>query len=301
MTDFENSIVSAIRDCIDRHTYCDWDESEGLYCCEIYADYRDEADNKSVCEWCKSKTPFDRFYEDLQEWYFDYSASCEEDILSTLRHHWDSPISYEDNAEFIEDWVRNHLYFNYPDEHFLKQRICVDILVDTGDGNYDYVLNDIYPHYGGRYGEPVHEKASVLWLIRQQGYGKRMLNRALRHEEYSGSVLMESIRTELHNCASHMNALTFFVEMTVQQLLELQETMESEPERSLVLDKSAACGLYDVWSGAGSLLEIQLEKDVVLPLKYISTALPDGGRGYSVANVYAMCSSFWTPTMKQIL
>ena len=48
MTDFENSIVSAIRDCIDRHTYCDWNESEGLYCCEIYADYRDEADNKSV-------------------------------------------------------------------------------------------------------------------------------------------------------------------------------------------------------------------------------------------------------------
>ena len=61
MTDFENSIVSAIRDCIARHTYCDWDESEGLYCCEIYADYRDEADNKSVCEWCKSKTPFIRF------------------------------------------------------------------------------------------------------------------------------------------------------------------------------------------------------------------------------------------------
>lgn len=112
MTDFENSIVSAIRDCIDRHAYCVWDESEGLYCCEIYADYRDEADNKSVCEWCKSKTPFDRFYEDLQEWYFDYSISCEEDILSILRHHWDSPISYEDNAEFIEDWVRNHLYFH---------------------------------------------------------------------------------------------------------------------------------------------------------------------------------------------
>ena len=44
MTDFENSIVSAICDCIDRHTYCDWDESEGLYCCEIYADYRDEAE-----------------------------------------------------------------------------------------------------------------------------------------------------------------------------------------------------------------------------------------------------------------
>ena len=64
--------------------------------------------------------------------------------------------------------------------------------------------------------------------------------------------------------------------------------------------KDAVCGLYDTWNGAGSVLEIDLEKDVVLPLKYVSSSLPDGGRGWSVANVYGVCSSMWTPTLKKI-
>ena len=116
-----------------------------------------------------------------------------------------------------------------------------------------------------------------------------------------------------------MNALTFFVEMTVEQLFDLNEaikdngkndhplnkdeyrcTWERKGKRKITLDKSAVCGLYDSWSGAGSILEIELEKDVVLPMKYIGTALPDGGRGYSVASIYGVCSSMWTPTLKKI-
>ena len=44
-----------------------------------------------------------------------------------------------------------------------------------------------------------------------------------------------------------------------------------------------------------------LEKDVVLPMKYISTAWPDGGRGYGIAEVYGVSSDMWTPTLKKIV
>ena len=116
-----------------------------------------------------------------------------------------------------------------------------------------------------------------------------------------------------------MNALTFFVEMTVEQLFDLQEAIkdnekkdpplkkdeyrcvwERKGRRKIILDKKAVCGLYDTWNGAGSILEIKLEKDVVLPMKYISTAWPDGGRGYSLASAYGICSDMWTPTLKKI-
>ena len=40
--------------------------------------------------------------------------------------------------------------------------------------------------------------------------------------------------------------------------------------------------------------EIQLKKDVKLPIKYIRSALPDGGDGHSVGSVYGMCGSAWT-------
>ena len=229
-------------------------------------------------------------------------------------------MDYDDHEEFIESWIREHLFFRYPEEHFLKQTVCVNITVDTGDENYDYVLNNLYPHYDARYGDTVSEESSLLWLIRQQGYKKRQLNKALRHKDYSGSRLLETIRSEAANCNSHMNALTFFVEMTVEQVLDLQEAIRDNQtkdpplkpgayrcvwnrkgRRKIVLDKSAVCGLYDTWNGAGSLLEIELEKDVILPLKYISTAWPDGGRGYSVAKVFGICHSMWTPTLKQII
>lgn len=144
----------------------------------------------------------------------------------------------------------------------------------------------MFPHYNARFGDVIPEEASVLWLARQQGYKKRQLNRAMRHCDYSGSKLLKSLRAEVHNCSSHMNALAFFVEMTVEQLFDLNEAMKDNGEngtarkRKATLDKSAVCGLYDNWSGAGSILEIELEKDVVLPMKYISTGLARlGGRG----------------------
>ena len=45
---------------------------------------------------------------------------------------------------------------------------------------------------------------------------------------------------------------------------------------------------------AEACFEIQLERDVKLPVKYIRSALPDGGDGYAVESVYGMCGSAWT-------
>jgi len=317
----QERLISHIKELIDRHCYCDWDNSAGEFTCEIYADYRDTVDEDTVSKWCKADNAYEAFWEQLFEWYEYSTYHYEGEIIDTVRTHWDyEDMCYADHEEFIESWIREHISFRYPEDHFLKQTVCVNITVDTGDENYDYVLNNVYPHYDARFGDTVPEQSSLLWLIRQQGYKKRQLNRAIRYRDYSGSRLLESIRSEAANCSSHMNALTFFVEMTVEQVLDLQEAMKenkkSDPplkpgayrciwdrkgKRKIVLDKSAVCGLYDTWNGAGSLLEIELEKDVVLPMKFISTAWPDGGRGYSVANAYGICHSMWTPTLKQII
>ena len=49
-----------------------------------------------------------------------------------------------------------------------------------------------------------------------------------------------------------------------------------------------------------SLLDIQLEKDVRIPIRFIRSALPDGGDGYSIDSVYGMCGSAWRDTVKKI-
>ena len=62
----------------------------------------------------------------------------------------------------------------------------------------------------------------------------------------------------------------------------------------MTLKKTTKCGLYDPWMGAGSLLELELEKDVKLHFKCVDSILPDGGRGYSISDIYGMCESAWT-------
>lgn len=317
----QEKIIFHIKDLIDKYCYCDWNDSEDSYVYEIYADYRDTVDEETVSKWCKSDNAYDAFWEELYSWYEYSTYQYEQEIIESVRKHWEEKtVTYDDHEEFIESWIHEHLYFQYPEDHFLKQTVCMNITVDTGDENYDYVLNNLYPHYNARLGDTISEESSLLWLIRQQGYKKRQLNNALRHRDFSGSKLLESVRAEAANCYSHMNALTFFVEMTVGQVLDLQEAIKDNQskdpplksgayrcvwnrkgKRKIVLDKSAVCGLYDNWNGSGSLLELELEKDVVLPMKYISTAWPDGGRGYSVAQAFGICRSMWTPTLKQII
>ena len=314
----EEKVISEIKRLIRQHTYCSYRDEEECFVTEIYADYRDEARTDTIIQWCRAENPWDAFWESLDEWYRESVWDEEDNIIAAVRKNWCSKChSYEENEEFIEEWIRENLSVELPSDHYLEQEVCVDIIVDTGDGNYDYVLNDVYPHYDGRYEERIPEEASILWLARQQGYLKKQLSMAMKKQIFGDSKLLESLRTEVLNCSSHMNALTFFVKMTVKELFKLQEAIaESEKDeiktgkysavqkrkhlRHMVLSKDTACGLYDNWSGAGSVLEIELEKDVVLPLKFISSAWPDGGRGYSVANIYGICSSFWTDTVKQI-
>lgn len=283
---------------IDRYTYCDCDYDKCTATYEIYADYNDTIQKESVIRWCEAANPGDAFYEELFEWYNDFCGfDCPEEILRVIKPHWDTE-KYELDEESVMEWLHEHICYQLPVDHYLDQTVCVDLIVDTGDGNYDFVLNDIFPHYDGVYGEVISEKASVLWLARQQGYKKRELNKALYHRETNGSAFMESLHTELANCSTHMNCLTFFVKMKVRELLRLNEALHGERKGKLTISKEVPCGLYDPWNGAGSVLDIQLEKDVLLPLKFIDSALPDGGRGYSVASAYGICESLWKNGVK---
>jgi hypothetical protein len=67
----------------------------------------------------------------------------------------------------------------------------------------------------------------------------------------------------------------------------------SNPDCGIIkIGRNAMVGLYDPYSGAGSCMEIELERNVELPIKFIRSALPDGGL-YSVKEVYGMMRSAW--------
>jgi len=291
---------------------------------EFYADYRDTISDSTVKECMEDldegETPYTKLVGQIASWYDDEEWKCRADLTSEIMDYLeDDEENYpeglsEAEKEAVGEIIDELIVFKVPVEHYLKQRVCVNIMVDTGDGNYDYVCNHVYPAYDGRLENPIDDEASIVWLASTQGYSKERLAEALAEGDMSNpNGFLESVRVEVANEASHMNVLTFLVEMDVERLMKLNELVELQsvdgvhydsrenPDCGTVtISKNAEAGLYDPWSGGGSCFEIELEKDVELPIKFIRSALPDGGDGYSIKSVYGMCRSAWKDAVKSI-
>ena len=80
---------------------------------------------------------------------------------------------------------------------------------------------------------------------------------------------------------SGMGALTFLLKMNLRDLIKLNELIKLQESDGVYYDatkrpdcgkitisKDTVCGLYDSWNGGGSYFDIELEKDVVLPIKF---------------------------------
>lgn len=285
------------------------DSKEGDdYYCTYPADYRDEISSTTIKEIFQSDDPDAVFYETINDSWFWFIDNTQDDTVTNVKMAWDEDIAEWDEVEDeITTYIDEHVHWQPDYRHYLDQMVNVDILIDTGDGNYDYVLNCVYPHYNGRWDDEIDDKAALMWLTEQMGYTKEQLNKACKDWDFGGSAYLESVERELANCASHMQQLVFLVSMTLGECLQLNRRIaasqhpefRSEPwknasEDFITVPRTVMCGLFDKWSGAGSVLEIALEKDLRIPLKFIDGAVPDEAvSGWNIGNVYGMCASAW--------
>lgn len=278
----------------------------GMVESEVFADYNDKLSSPTLKEILQTPNPMDTFYEKITEWYGEEADSLEHGLVQHIIEKLDEDRDDDFWAEHEDDvweWVYEHTTVKLPCDHFLKQTVLVNILVDTGDGNYDFTLNTL------RYMDnTVDNKASMVWLAKQQGYTKSQLWKALSDGETNGDKFLKSIRREAVNQGSHLNTLAFLVQMTLEEVLELNRLVSYADSISgescdysnrpyagyIVIDKNTRCGFIDDFWGSGSLLEIDLQKDVRLPARFIHSAMPDGTTGcYSVREVYGTNEELW--------
>ena len=306
-----SNLKDAIRDALS--TICRKDDN-GVFYREIYADYRDALDDRTLKKICNDDHPREKFRELLDEWYCD----CEWEYADNVIKH---VLKDEDVIELVKnldenevrDLIQKQFYVRYPEKHFLNEDVLVDLIIDTGDQNYDFVSNSIGGHYDAS-DDSIPEEASLLWLARQQGYKKSELKKALADRGNSQSPLLKSIYRETLNCSSHMNALVFLVKMTLEEYFTLRDGIDKERERNksyylsertgrgyLLLSKDTTCGLYDSWNGSGSVLEIKLEKDVRLPFRCIASADHDGCHGYGIREIYGCGSDLWSDNAVKLI
>lgn len=199
-----------------------------------------------------------------------------------------------------------------PMDEYLGQRHRCDILVDTGDAGWDYSMNTLAPGYDGfDYGQGyrLYDQASIVWLTKQQGHTKRELSDALhriRDHDNGLQGYLKSAAYEVWHELSCENQLCFLVEMTLEQAMLIQTAVQWDKRTRqwsgyVVLDQKTRAGFFDSWRGSGSLMRIELEQDVKLPIKYIESAMPDAAQdGYSVYSVYESRRMWANGRVKQI-
>lgn len=306
-------LIPVIEDALLR-TFCRRDE-HGNIVYNIYADYSDEFSEEQIRKICESEDPRltaeDIIFEAYDRVYFDYHRP--EIIKGVLEdpdvceHIADCTIQEVDE---IKDMICDYFYVNYPEDHYLRNTdMLVDIIVDAGDLNFDYAMNNI----AGFDARGVQEDSGLLWLTRQQGYTKTQLKETVKACGKVESAFLKSVWEESENTTTSMNALTFLVRMSLEKYFDLADAIKAEEHLNrsyhpserrgrgyIVLDKSTECMLYDPWNGAGGVIGIKLERDVRLPIRYIDSAKQDGSRGYSVRTIYGVTSALWDDTIKKI-
>ncbi len=136
-----------------------------------------------------------------------------------------------------------------------------------------------------------------------------------REFDDNGKYDLESCIQEFENLPSHMGTLTFLLKIKLLDLFDLIELQKREFDDNgkydprlntksksyIVIDKNTECGLFDPWSGGGSVLEVRLDNDVRLPIKYALFTV-DGVKtyGYDVDEVYGLIDSCWSYGIKEI-
>lgn len=322
VTSLKNEYLKDIRERLQNmYGTCGYDKDGGI---EIYTDYRDrELSTDTLKEIFNADDPKQKFDEMLSDWEMYYAIDnfdelvqdCKAELTEEELDFW------EENEEDCLEIVREKFYFYY-DRNDFNNEIDVNIMVDCGNANYDYTCDDFgyYSHRG-----EVPEESSMLWLANQQGKGEEF--KAAVKSWYNGTTeyvdrdtyddpFLESMIQEVENLASAIGTVTFLVKMPLFKLFDIMEiqnkehdpNFEYEPQLNenaksyIVLDKKTDCGLFNSWDGGGSCLEIKLDKDVELPLKYCKFAV-DGckmqGR-YDVNDVYGLVGWAWKDSLKGI-
>lgn len=164
--------------------------------------------------------------------------------------------------------------------------------------NFD--MGSIVNAFGNDYRDPSLEDVdaedldnALSYLVNQQGHSVA---------EVYGNVdnaFIRSVREEIdENSSEAMSELCALVRMDGQQLLDFIEKRDAAKD-SLVLPKDyATMGIFNQWAGCGGMLDIQLEKDAVLPLSMVRGFQVEGQTdpdGYTVNETYGLVGSAWMP------
>ena len=288
---------------------------------DLYTDYNDTIENDSINKILESSNP----KEEFNEWLWERYDLCECDIYGDVYNEiqenlklTEKEIDYMDDCyQEFRDVLNEHLCINFPEDHYLDQKLCCNIVIDNGDQDTDFDYHHCYPHYDSRSThENLSRKSGMMLLANLQGYSTKKFHKIYNMCKTANTESYKKLKVkypfitscydEIENSTSSCSALFICVKATLRELIE----WHTKKADITITPKIDTIGLYNYWAGAGSSLEIKLEKTITIPKDKIFDFLPDeswntnkGGiyYGYSIEDCYGMCKSAWKEQSKNLL
>lgn len=185
-------IPSLLEDEADNHCVT---VKDGQFELEVYKDYRDEVSMETIRDIVQSEDPMLAYENSINEMYDRSADYYIDELLDAVYDRLDEQgiVVTDEIKEYAEDYFRGRLDLKYP--NFDNQEVNVNIIIDSGDANYEYTLNSQYPgtaYNAERPAQPGEEgytpydpedildpKAGIVWLASTQGYTLQQLHKAL--------------------------------------------------------------------------------------------------------------------------
>ncbi len=223
----------------------------------------------------------DYFSESYSDWEYDTRYEYAKNLAKTFNMDVDEAV----------DWIIENVNVHYPVDSYLDDTYKTVVMLDTGDSNYDFTLNQVEPCYNGDPIEDISDEASLVWLAEKNGYSKEdFVFRLANNNNFPKDEhpFIHSVYQEMENTSSGMNAVVFIGKMSLADLAKAQKEGVTVPKRT-------SCGLYDGWNGAGGPCEIKLQKDLVIPANVTFSILPDCDFAYryEVDDTHGFTEKMW--------
>lgn len=256
----------------------------------IYTDYRDFENVESLLNDCESVEDFE---DKIYYCYYDCENNIFDNVINEIMQEYDLDDEYFDD---IQELVFSYLEIEHPVDEFLNQNIYCNIICDF----YNESKSDFT------------ENGWLRWLLYSQGYKLSdypVLKDFAKYRSYYNLEKLSDEKTqdfesykninkffntlcvEIENMyLDSMRAFTCLTKLTIKEYLLYKENKL----KSITLKKDVECGLFNMWSGCGSVLEIALEKDIKINAKNIYNIQVEkmkNNRGYTVDQVYGICFS----------
>lgn len=282
---------------------------------DVYREYNDNLGQDTILSYLEQKDPIEAFYEDVSEMYGEYNFWIFSDVYNDIENDMTEEEArfMEENEEACKDVVYENLDVNFPYDDFLDEKICCDIVIDNGDANTDFNAHTISPCYEADFTKNrsnLSRESGMMLIAKLQDYRikdfRKIFNACRYADTYEKTEKMKDLNRkypfitscyrEIKESTGPLTAFVLCVKTTLREVL----AWNTEKTDLRISKNIEACGLYDYWNGAGSNLEIHLEKDIVIPKEKIFRFVPDFYWGnYSIEECYGMTSETWT-TMQEI-